>query len=492
MQVQTQPGLEVRPDTQELTTTVAGNGTQKYDLDAAKYIVKGFISHLTEIRVDGLHIKKGCIENDPSQDVFQWTPACDMDWPGSPDPLKAPSLPIEFSANELAAFMLSGPGALVAINYGGWEHGPDEGMLEAMGLQAREPRRALRAAYAAYRDAEKVVGRLDEELQQQAQELQGSLDQANGEANDLNRVFENGTSEAERSARRDVARPSVSAIAAKADEVTTRAKNAFAAWRKAMVHQLLRPVATTPDLGTRTTPTDRNDVDSEHEWAAFQKHQWLWRAVRLDQSRVTAEIEKRRSPRPVKLTEIAIQDEMLAALGAELSQIHQRLAALGSRMKFDAQHAAEASFTIEEMSASRPGHDPLNADDAVRRAAEIRSANKEIDALIEAMQTHAPTLNTAMPAPVVSASVEPAKSNRTKRRTWLDDATETYLVNTFKAEQYPTVKDFYRILERKAGADSPFDKGTGQNSGSLFARAACEKVTFKMIETFVTDIRKSL
>lgn len=392
MKVQTQPGLEVRPNATELTTTLMERRTQRYDLDAATSVVKGLLSYSTEIRGDGLHVKKEYMEDDPSQEVFHWTPACDMDWPGAPDPMKAPSLPMEFSANELAAYMLGGVGELVAIYYGGWEHGPDEGMLEAMGIQAREPRTALRAAYAAYRDAEKVVGKRDEVLQQQAQELQGSLDQANGEANDLNRVFENGTSEAARSARRAVARASVSAMAAKADEVTTQAKNALVAWRKAMVYQLLGPVAAIP------------------QWAAFQKHQRLWRAVRFDQSRVTAEIEKRRSLRPTNLADTAMQDEMLAALGAELSQIHNRLSALGTGMDVETRHSLEASCAIEEMAESR--RQPLSVDEAFARKCEIELANKEIDALIAAQKTLAPEQGTGTRAPVVPVPKQRAQEVR--------------------------------------------------------------------------------
>jgi len=152
-----------------------------------------------------------------------------------------------------------------------------------------------------------------------------------------------------------------------------------------MVYQLLGPVAAIP------------------QWAAFQKHQRLWRAVRFDRSRVTAEIEKRRSFRPTNIAETAMQDEMLAALGAELSQIHNRLSALGTCMDVETQHGAEASYTIEEMAESRQ---PLSVEEAFARKSEIELANKEIDALIAAQQTHAPEQSTGTPAPV--GAVEPA------------------------------------------------------------------------------------
>lgn len=100
----------------------------------------------------------------------------------------------------------------------------------------------------------------------------------------------------------------------------------------------------------------------------------------------------------------------------------------------------------------------------------------------------APAQNTATPAPVVPVSDEPAKR---RRKTWRD-VTEAYLECTFKELQCPTVKEFFAALTRKAGNGSPFDKGIGQNSGSLFARDVSAVVTCKMIEGFVTELRKKM
>lgn len=101
------------------------------------------------------------------------------------------------------------------------------------------------------------------------------------------------------------------------------------------------------------------------------------------------------------------------------------------------------------------------------------------------------TQDTAPTAPVVAASDGPAKPKRTKRRTWRD-VSETYLERTFKELQCPTVKEFFAALTKKAGKDSPFDKGVGQNSGVLFAREVSAAVTVKMIEGFVTELRKKM
>jgi len=65
-----------------------------------------------EIRDDGVYVKNVYLASDPAEQAFTWTPACEMDWPGAPDPLTAPSLPIPFTAKHLAAFMLD------AVGYG--------------------------------------------------------------------------------------------------------------------------------------------------------------------------------------------------------------------------------------------------------------------------------------------------------------------------------------------------------------------------------------
>ncbi len=134
----------------------------------------------------------------------------------------------------------------------------------------------------------------------------------------------------------------------------------------------------------QSTVEAREKIVLEH--ARFEKYKRLRSAVRLDQSRVTVEIEHLQSLEPLSVTEAEMRPRMLAAMHAELCQIKKRLAALDSGMSVDAQHAAEASYTIEEMRASRPYHELPSADDAVRRAAEIRTTNEEIDAPIAVEQ----------------------------------------------------------------------------------------------------------
>lgn len=69
----------------------------------------------------------------------------------------------------------------------------------------------------------------------------------------------------------------------------------------------------------------------------------------------------------------------------------------------------------------------------------------------------------------------------TKRRTWRVVAWP-YMQEVFKSGQYATAKQFYRALEKKAGPDSPFEIGKGQNLGSLFVSEIGETLTFKTFQ----------
>ena len=80
-------------------------------------------------------------------------------------------------------------------------------------------------------------------------------------------------------------------------------------------------------------------------------------------------------------------------------------------------------------------------------------------------------------APVVALPHEPPA----KRRTLWDVATP-YLVEIIRAGQYGNAKRLFKSLEAKAGPDSPFDKGIGDNRGSLFVREICEPMALKTLQ----------
>lgn len=89
------------------------------------------------------------------------------------------------------------------------------------------------------------------------------------------------------------------------------------------------------------------------------------------------------------------------------------------------------------------------------------------------LDTPAPELTPATPAHVVKP--------KTKRRTWRDVSAH-YIVEVMRAGQYATAKDLYRALEAKAGPNSPFNKGTGDNRGSLFVREIARPLSMKTVQ----------
>lgn len=102
----------------------------------------------------------------------------------------------------------------------------------------------------------------------------------------------------------------------------------------------------------------------------------------------------------------------------------------------------------------------------------------------------APEPQAATPAPVAdSASITPVVKTKAKRRTWWD-VSSPYIVDVMRAGQYTTCKELYRALEAKAGPDSPFDKGTGVNRGSLFVREIARALDVKTVQNKWQKLRE--
>ena len=92
-----------------------------------------------------------------------------------------------------------------------------------------------------------------------------------------------------------------------------------------------------------------------------------------------------------------------------------------------------------------------------------------------------PVQTAATPAPVVNP--------KAKRRTWRD-VSSPYIVEVIQAGQYATCKELYRALEAKAGPNSPFDKGTGDNRGSLFVREIAQSLNLKTVQNEWQTLRE--
>lgn len=89
----------------------------------------------------------------------EWKPALAIPELANKD---VPSLPLPFTAPELAAFMLYGMGAMVADFFGDWTNGPSIQSLNKLPAGQSELRALVKGAYSAYRLAYERVGKRDE------------------------------------------------------------------------------------------------------------------------------------------------------------------------------------------------------------------------------------------------------------------------------------------------------------------------------------------
>lgn len=195
---------------------------------------------------DGVFLNEEFRVHSPADTVFDWTPAYDMDWPGSLNPITAPVLPIPFTASELAACMLDGPGSSIqeALERRiGFALDENDVALAELPLSMREVRNALRDAYAIAAEAQKQVGEFDYDDELKAQSLSRQYDDANGKANMRECVFEHGITRAEIALRRARAVESVAELKSQAQQSHAAVKDKWFAWRKSMVRQLLQPKA---------------------------------------------------------------------------------------------------------------------------------------------------------------------------------------------------------------------------------------------------------
>lgn len=191
---------------------------------------------------DGVFLNEEFRAYSPQNQVFDWTPAYDMDWAGSPNPLTAPILPIPFTANELAACMLDGPGQDIQnaidrrIGY------PlDEEVLQRFTCREREVANALGEAYALAAEGQSLIGEFDYKAENVAHALARQAEDANVQANTREGVFQAGLTFEEASQRRALAVASNADLSKQAERAMAATKTAWFAWRKAMVRHLLQP-----------------------------------------------------------------------------------------------------------------------------------------------------------------------------------------------------------------------------------------------------------
>jgi len=218
-----------------------------YDLATAKALMRFAYPEYREqdhkpyeIRENGVFATEAFRDVCQPGTIFDWTPADEMGWPGSPNPDTAPFLPIPFDATQFAAAMIDGPGQSIAHAMGCRLGRPlDNNALNQFSGRVKWMRDALAEAYAVAAAAQSVIGELDHDEEARAHTLAQQYDDANGQANEREGVFEHGITTDEASARRARAVASVADLKAQAERAQAAAADKWKVWRKAMVRQLL-------------------------------------------------------------------------------------------------------------------------------------------------------------------------------------------------------------------------------------------------------------
>ena len=227
-----------------------------YSREVAELITLRYMDGHGVSEHDGLRVNHEYLQYDLTEKILHWKPVCEMeDWPDSPDALTYPALPYPFTAQELAAFFLDGIGRYVGNQYG-FDNVLDENNLLGLGTYGGHARRALSEAYSVTREAEKIVGCRDFELERRAFDLLGQFEDVNDQANKREGLWEPGISRDEQERRRKAAKASVEHLRSEAEKASERFEGQRSAWRKAMVNQLLRP-----KIGDQTNaPTDGDNL----------------------------------------------------------------------------------------------------------------------------------------------------------------------------------------------------------------------------------------
>jgi len=96
-----------------------------------------------------------------------------------------------------------------------------------------------------------------------------------------------------------------------------------------------------------------------------------------------------------------------------------------------------------------------------------------------------PQATTPSPAPVMTPELQAAPA---KRRT-LWHVVTPYIVETMQAGQYATAKQLFKALQEKAGPGSPFDRGTGNNLGSLYVRETSDTLALSTLQNRLPTLK---
>jgi hypothetical protein len=188
--------------------------------------------------------------------LLSWRPAMVFaDDKDAPDSINTPALAFPFDARDLAAFMLNGVGSLVADFYGDWETGPDALAIGHIDHADNFARKAVEQAYAAFREALKIIGPYPLEFDAEADRAHKVWSVANHEANQREGVFDSEPGTEDSKARRERAKASINVSEIEKETSKTEADAARQKWLEAMVRELLEPGAVTSKCETAVHPS---------------------------------------------------------------------------------------------------------------------------------------------------------------------------------------------------------------------------------------------
>lgn len=228
-----------------------------------------------EVRADGIYANNDFRQVSPSGTVFDWTPADDMHGPNAPNPDTAPFLPIPFSAAQLAAAMLDGPGqAIQHVLDRRLGYPLDDEALSDFRPRYRWAREAIVQAYVLAANAQSLVGEFDYEAEARAHALAVQYDEANGAANEREGVFAHDVTEDERRARRERAAASVLPLKLAAQQAKESVDHAWREWRADMVRQLLEPPPQHLPMTAHEKESENAGVISAFYSRTFNIEQW--------------------------------------------------------------------------------------------------------------------------------------------------------------------------------------------------------------------------
>ena len=91
--------------------------------------------------------------------------------------------------------------------------------------------------------------------------------------------------------------------------------------------------------------------------------------------------------------------------------------------------------------------------------------------------------------PTPDETAQKRTTARKKRLTWMDVA-GPYIAGVMRDGQFATAKELFRVLEERAGPNSPFDKGRGGHHASLFVREIGQPVALKTMQTNFKKLRE--